>query len=82
MPHLWLYLCTGYGLTETSPTTHILAVEDCLRKVGWVGSLLPNLEARLVVDDVEDVNEGQPGELWIRGPSIMKVRSISYSRGI
>ncbi len=49
-----------------------------MRKVGWVGSLLPNLEARLVIEDAEDADEGQPGELWIRGPSVMKVRSVLY----
>ncbi|KAG6884239.1 hypothetical protein C0993_000184 [Termitomyces sp. T159_Od127] len=68
----------GYGLTETSPTTHLLPTPDALRKVGSIGILLPNLEARLVVDgdgggrgDV-DANEGERGELWVRGPSIMK----------
>lgn len=42
--------------------------------------MLPNLEARLVVDGDGDGNidaeEGQPGELWVRGPSVMKVSSI------
>ncbi|KAF8891748.1 AMP binding protein [Infundibulicybe gibba] len=46
------------------------------RKVGSIGILLPNLEARLLVDgegngDI-DAAEGEPGELWIRGPTIMK----------
>ncbi|KAF7795577.1 hypothetical protein EIP86_006739 [Pleurotus ostreatoroseus] len=67
-----VFISQGYGLTETSPTTHLLGTEDCLRKVGWVGPLLPNLEARLVIEDVEDAKEGEPGELWVRGPSIMK----------
>ncbi|KAF8231353.1 AMP binding protein [Tricholoma matsutake] len=66
----------GYGLTETSPTTHFLPVEDAMRKVGSTGILLPNLEARLVIyGDSEgeiDVPEGEPGELWIRGPTVMK----------
>jgi hypothetical protein len=54
-----------------------------LRKIGSTGVLLPNLEARLVRDDTssvdgrnaedEDVKPGEPGELWIRGPSVMKV---------
>ncbi|KAG5653509.1 hypothetical protein H0H81_012581 [Sphagnurus paluster] len=68
----------GYGLTETSPTTHLLPLADAQRKVGSIGILLPNLEARLLVDgegdgegDVE-AEEGQAGELWIRGPTIMK----------
>jgi long-subunit acyl-CoA synthetase (AMP-forming) len=66
----------GYGLTETSPTTHILPAADHIRKGGSIGRLLPNLEARLMLDgkggDSNDAEEGQPGELWVRGPSIMK----------
>lgn len=52
----------------------MLPVGDSLRKVGSIGVLLPNLEARLVLeDDITDAKEGEPGELWIRGPSVMKV---------
>ncbi|PPQ66308.1 hypothetical protein CVT24_007305 [Panaeolus cyanescens] len=65
----------GYGLTETSPTTHLVPIEAA-HKVGSIGILLPNLEARLVVDGdgdgTIDAKEGEPGEIWIRGPSIMK----------
>ncbi|TFK44864.1 AMP binding protein [Crucibulum laeve] len=66
----------GYGLTETSPTTHLVPVPYGERKIGSIGALLPNLEARLLVDgggdgDVE-ATIGQPGELWIRGPTVMK----------
>ena len=69
--------CIGYGLTETSPNTHILPEVDGISKVGSIGLLLPNLEARLLVDgdgngDIE-AGEGEPGELWLRGPNIMKV---------
>ena len=50
-----------------------------MSKIGSVGVLLPRLEARLVVDgegngDI-DAAEGAPGEIWIRGPSVMKVSS-------
>ena len=62
----------GYGLTETSPVTHILPVGDSERKMGSTGLLLPNLEQRLVTDDGEDAKDGEPGELWMRGPTIMK----------
>ena len=37
-----------------------------------VGLLLPNLEARLMLDDERDAEPGQPGELWLRGPTRMK----------
>lgn len=51
--------------------------EYATHKMGSIGLLLPNLEARIV--DVEgngdtDVEGGQQGELWIRGPTVMKVR--------
>ncbi|KDQ27621.1 hypothetical protein PLEOSDRAFT_1093294 [Pleurotus ostreatus PC15] len=70
------FVTQGYGLTETSPTTHLLSTADSDSKVGSIGLLLPNLEARLVVDGegdgLIDAEDGQPGELWLRGPSIMK----------
>lgn len=64
----------GYGLTETSPTTHMLPVVDSVRKAGSVGVLVSNLEARLLVDGDGDLEagEGEAGELWIRGPTVMK----------
>ncbi|KAJ7502923.1 AMP binding protein [Mycena galericulata] len=69
-----LMITQGYGLTETSPTTHVLPRADADRKMGSIGILLPNLEARLVDDDDGkiDAAEGQPGELWMRGKTVMK----------
>ena len=67
----------GFGLTETSPNTHLLLEDDSISKVGSVGFLLPNLEARILVDGDGNGNieagEGEAGELWLRGPTIMKV---------
>lgn len=40
--------------------------------MGSIGRMLPNLEARLIGEDGQDVPEGEPGELWLRGPTIMK----------
>ncbi|KAK7444255.1 hypothetical protein VKT23_015265 [Stygiomarasmius scandens] len=77
-PSNGLAIVQGYGLTETSPTTHLLPTEDAIRKIGSIGILLANLEARLVVDDEGgpgkeiDAPEGERGELWIRGPTVMK----------
>ena len=39
---------------------------------GSVGALLPNTEGRLVDEDGNNVASGMPGELWLRGPSLMK----------
>ncbi|KAJ6558413.1 hypothetical protein DFH09DRAFT_529695, partial [Mycena vulgaris] len=69
-----LGITQGYGLTETSPTTHLLPVSHADSKMGSIGILLPNLEARLVEDDDGNIDaaEGQPGELWVRGKTVMK----------
>jgi acyl-CoA synthetase (AMP-forming)/AMP-acid ligase II len=63
----------GYGLTETSPVTHTVP-EDLAGEVpGSIGHLIPNTECRIIdVATAEDVAEGEPGELLIRGPQVMK----------
>lgn len=62
----------GYGLTETSPTCLLLALQRAEEKVGSAGELLPNLEARLVKEDGTDAKDGEAGEFWLRGPTVMK----------
>ena len=64
----------GYGMTELSPVSH----KSRLARVaetppGSVGALIPNTEARLIDPETEeDVAEGEEGEIWIRGPQVMK----------
>lgn len=60
----------GYGLTETSPVVSINPVEA--PKLGTVGLLVPDTECRMLDEGGEPVAEGEPGELWIRGPQVMK----------
>ena len=61
----------GYGMTETSPATHI-ALEGC-GKPGSVGGVVPSSECRIVdVSTGDDVEQGDSGEIWVRGPHIMK----------
>ncbi|KAL1405238.1 hypothetical protein Q8F55_008864 [Vanrija albida] len=59
----------GYGMTETSPTVTTSSPTSLVR--GSVGKLLPIWEARLVNDGV-DAPLGERGELWVRGPCVMK----------
>jgi acyl-CoA synthetase (AMP-forming)/AMP-acid ligase II len=61
----------GYGLTETSPVTHLSPTGAA--RPGTVGVLVPNLELR-IVDPItgEDQAEGGEGEIWFRGPNVMK----------
>ncbi|KAK7691667.1 hypothetical protein QCA50_005066 [Cerrena zonata] len=66
------YITQGFGATEASPGVSLIHWDDCFRKTGSVGKLLPNLEGRVVLENGEDAPQGQPGELWVRGPNIMK----------
>ena len=71
-----LVITQGYGLTETSPTIFYLTEKDAARKVGTCGKQLPNLDIRLIADGPwdKDAKDGEPGEIWVRGPTVMKVR--------
>jgi acyl-CoA synthetase (AMP-forming)/AMP-acid ligase II len=62
----------GYGLTETSPVTHVIR-PDGVNKAGSIGPPLANTECRLVdPESGEDIAAGERGELWIRGPQVMR----------
>lgn len=61
----------GYGMTELAPVA--TAVQQGDYKAGSVGTLLAGTQARLVDPDTGiDVAAGGRGELWIRGPQVMK----------
>ncbi|HEV2811904.1 MAG TPA: 4-coumarate--CoA ligase family protein [Solirubrobacteraceae bacterium] len=61
----------GYGMTETSPVSHTAPRGQ--HKPGTIGPVLPNMECRIVDPETgEDAEEGGRGELWMRGPNIMK----------
>ena len=64
----------GYGLTETSPVTHVNPFADGKRKVGSIGVPISDTECRIVdLDDGNtDVPVGETGELLIKGPQVMK----------
>jgi len=63
----------GYGLTETSPVTHLTARDAENPAVDSVGHAVPNTEFRVVdVETQEDVGPGQRGEIWVRGPQVMR----------
>ena len=65
-------LVEGYGLTETSPLTHANPVDDA--RGGSIGVPLPDTEARVFDPDdgLEEMAQGEIGELALRGPQIMK----------
>ncbi len=63
----------GYGLTETTPVTHINPFKG-KRKVGSIGLPISDTTCRIVdlEDGITDVLVGEAGELLIKGPQVMK----------
>ena len=62
----------GYGLSETSPTTHTQPWELWDTTVGSVGTLLPNQIAKYMSSEGTEVPIGNVGELWIKGPNVFQ----------
>jgi 4-coumarate--CoA ligase len=61
----------GYGMTELSPISH-MTVGSNIRH-GSSGQAVPSTECRIVdPETLTDLGPGQEGELWIRGPQVMK----------
>jgi long-chain acyl-CoA synthetase len=64
-------LVEGYGLTETSPVTHVNPFDE--PKHGTIGLPIPDTDCRIVsLDDPDsEVPQGERGELCIKGPQVM-----------
>lgn len=59
----------GYGLTEAAPGVSSTLVRG-VAKPGSVGTALPGVELRLLDEDGEAAEEGDPGEIVVRGPNL------------
>ena len=64
-------LYNGYGVTECSPNIAQAVVGEH-RTDTSVGQILPGVEVQLVGSDQKPVANGEVGELWVRGPNVMK----------
>jgi 4-coumarate--CoA ligase len=62
----------GYGLSETSPTTHTQPWELWNKPVGSIGRLFPNMRAKYMSEAEEELAPGETGELWLQGPNIFQ----------
>jgi len=61
----------GYGMTELSPVTHATPPGDY--RAGTSGVTVSNTKIRIVDPDTgEDLGVGERGELWVKGPQVMK----------
>ena len=61
----------GYGLTETSPVVCVNPV-DGTDRVGSIGLPVPSTLVRMIKDDGTEAPIGEPGELCVKGPQVMK----------
>ena len=60
----------GYGLTETSPVVAINPPGGIQQ--GTVGLPMPDTDCKVIDEDGNTLPNGEPGELCIRGPQVMK----------
>ena len=60
----------GYGLTETSPG--VTFNQPGRVQLGTIGQALPLTELKVLDDAEKSLPAGQPGELYVRGPQVMK----------
>ncbi|TKR73802.1 hypothetical protein L596_021070 [Steinernema carpocapsae] len=66
------HITQGYGMTELTTASHLHTVCEKDEKYGNSGKLCPNLEMMVVdIETKKEVKEGEKGELWIRGPTVM-----------
>jgi len=65
-----LTLYEGYGLTETSPVVSLNVPH--MHRPGSVGKPLKVVEVKITDDSGAAMPTGQSGEVWLRGPMVMK----------
>ncbi|MDR1796904.1 MAG: long-chain fatty acid--CoA ligase [Clostridiales Family XIII bacterium] len=68
---LGLEVVEGYGLTEASPCSVFNPLYG-VHKPGSIGLAFPLMEAKIVGADGGELPPGEPGELLLKGPNIMK----------
>nr|MBA3359251.1 AMP-binding protein [Thermoleophilaceae bacterium] len=61
----------GYGLSETSPVASFNH-PDAENKAGSIGTPIEGVEMKVVDDDGNDIDQGEVGEIVIKGHNIMK----------
>jgi long-chain acyl-CoA synthetase len=69
---LGVALFNAYGLTETSSIATVMPACDTERKGASVGLAATGVRLRVVDDLGDELLAGSVGELWIKGPNIVK----------
>lgn len=63
-------VCEGFGMTETSPVVCVNPQHAI--QIGTIGIPVPSTDIRILDDDGNDLGVGEPGELCVKGPQVMK----------
>lgn len=63
-------IAEGYGLTETSPVVSFNPVDAI--QLGTIGKPVAGTRVKVVDADGNDLTFGEPGELCVQGPQVMK----------
>ncbi len=62
----------GYGMTETSPVTHMGSIRDPWYRPEAIGFPVACTDCRIIGENEQEVAPGEAGELLMRGPQIMR----------
>jgi long-chain acyl-CoA synthetase len=65
-------IAEGYGLTECAPVVSCNPLDEKTARVGTIGLPLPSTQIKIVGEDGEEMPDGEPGELLVKGPQVMR----------
>ena len=66
----FLSVNNAYGATETTSPTTIIPI-NCDDPGDSVGLVVPCGKIKIVNENNEEISQGEPGELWIKGPMVV-----------
>ncbi|HEY7622638.1 MAG TPA: AMP-binding protein [Solirubrobacteraceae bacterium] len=63
----------GYGMTESSPVTHVTPADPARHRPGTIGPPVPNTECKIgELPGGRELEPGEEGEVCVRGPQVMR----------
>ena len=64
-------LLEGYGLTECCPMVSLSPYNQATYN-GTIGLPAPSTDIKIMLEDGTEAPLGEPGEMWVKGPQVMK----------
>lgn len=66
-----IHIIEGYGMTECSPLISACPITN-IKHTGSIGVPVPNTDIKIIKDNGEEAEIGEPGELWVKGEQVMQ----------